>query len=776
MIEAARKFDPVSRPQRPVMRLAASLSQRSLWLLPLAVLASSIALAHWDRPAGLIGAAVACGLAGVFFVMRVIAGRQGLVLDQRLAQIAELVADDLTPSFVTDAGGRVLLQNRAASERYGLRREDGLVIALSELLASPATVVQRLGAKADRAGTAQEDIAITRGRVRLSVRRIDDDSHLWRLEERVTPGADPRGTGDRLPMLAVSRSGTVLYMNEALRRITGPAPRSLSALIGPAPVVSGAERRLVLAEGGTLRVCLAEIEGAAGRREIYVLPAPARDEADPTGFDTLPVAMLRLSVDGRIERMNTAARAMLGKVEPGTGLAQLLEGLGRPISDWIEDTVGGRIDRRPEVLRLRRPGAEEFLQVTLCRAAGGSGEGGLSLIAILADATQLKTLEAQISQSQKMQAIGQLAGGVAHDFNNLLTAIGGHCDLLKLRHDRGDPDFADLEQISQNANRAAALVSQLLAFSRKQTLHPQVLDLRELVVDLTHLLNRLVGEKVRLQLMQVPDLLPIRADPRQLEQVIVNLVVNARDAMPDGGTVRIETANTQLTQPVTRDRAEVPRGPYVVIRIIDSGTGIPPEHLSKIFEPFYTTKRGAEGTGLGLSTAYGIVKQSSGYLFVDSVMGQGSVFEIWLPALPAGTRDIAEPAPIAPPRRAQRMGQGTVLLVEDETPVRAFASRALRLKGYDVIEADCGEAALEILADRDLGIDLFVSDVIMPGLDGPAWVERALGARPQVPVIFMSGYAEDALEDRDARIGSAAFLQKPFSLADLTAIVEREIA
>ncbi|MEI4486615.1 ATP-binding protein [Frigidibacter sp. MR17.14] len=759
----------------PMVRTALALANRGLWLLPGAALAGLWALANWGSHAAVVASSVAAGLIGLSLVMRGLAALHGLRRDRALGGVATLVAADLAPSFVTlGAERRLVLQNRAATERYGLARDDGLEHALGEILANPGAVLQRLGAKVERHGSAREDFMTRRGQVRLSVRRIADQTHLWRLEESLDRGADPRSSADRLPMLAVSRAGTILYMNEALRRMVGRSPRTREALLGPESTAPGGESTITLADGSAARVIPVEIEGAAGRREIYLLPA--RDEAPLaglTGFDALPVAMLRLSVEGRILSMNPPARAMLGRVEPGTALAQVLEGLGRPIGDWVADTVNGRIDRRPEVLRLRRTGAEEFLQVTLCRS---QGEGEAALIAILADATQLKTLEAQIAQSQKMQAIGQLAGGVAHDFNNLLTAIGGHCDLLMLRHDRGDPDYADLDQIAQNTNRAAALVSQLLAFSRKQTLHLQVLDLRELVVDLTHLLNRLVGEKVSLGLTQAPDLLPVRADPRQLEQVLVNLVVNARDAMPDGGTVRIETSNHRLGRPMIRGRAEVPRGDYVLTRVIDTGTGIPPEHLGKIFEPFYTTKRGGDGTGLGLSTAYGIVKQSSGFIFVDSTPGQGTAFEIWLPALPAGTTEQPEPAPAVVPRRAARMGQGTVLLVEDETPVRAFAGRALRLKGYDVIEADCGEAALELLADPGLAIDLFVSDVIMPGLDGPAWVERALEDRPQVPVIFMSGYAEDALEDRDARIGAAAFLQKPFSLAELSAIVERELA
>lgn len=373
-----------------------------------------------------------------------------------------------------------------------------------------------------------------------------------------------------------------------------------------------------------------------------------------------------------------------------------------------------------------------------------------------------------------MQAIGQLAGGVAHDFNNLLTAISGHCDLLLLRHDAGDPDYGDLIQIHQNANRAASLVGQLLAFSRKQNLMPEIIDLRDALADLTHLLNRLVGEKVSLTLTQDAGLRSIRADKRQLEQVIMNLVVNARDAMPEGGDIRIETGNVTLREPLVRDRATLPPGAYVSIRVIDAGCGIAPEKLTKIFEPFYTTKRPGEGTGLGLSTAYGIVKQTGGYIFVDSVPGEGTTFTLYFPAHDRPAAELRPAAPEPPPLPA-RKAEGVVLLVEDEAPVRAFASRALRLRGYSVLEADSAEAALNLLSDPDLSVDLFLTDVIMPGKDGPTWVREALASRPKTKVVFVSGYAEDAFSEHQAAIPNSVFLPKPFSLNDLTNVVQRQL-
>ncbi|MEO1798295.1 MAG: ATP-binding protein, partial [Pseudomonadota bacterium] len=392
--------------------------------------------------------------------------------------------------------------------------------------------------------------------------------------------------------------------------------------------------------------------------------------------------------------------------------------------------------------------------------------------------------------SQKMQAIGQLAGGVAHDFNNLLTAIAGHCDLLLLRHDNTDPDYGDLMQIHQNTNRAASLVSQLLAFSRKQNLRPEALDMRETLADMGHLLNRLVGERVVLEQADPGDLPPIRADKRQLEQVLMNLVVNARDAMPDGGRINISTEAINLTEPMERGRALVPAGDYILVHVRDEGVGIPKEKQAQIFEPFFTTKKVGEGTGLGLSTAYGIVKQSGGFIFVESAPGVGTTFTLYFPVAEVEAEPVAPALPAAAalptkgpaPNRAANgaspasaSAKGTVLLVEDEAPVRAFASRALRLRGFTVLEADSAEAALSTLKDESVKVDIFVTDVVMPGQDGPSWVREALRERPDTKVVFVSGYAKETFSDRQASIPNSVFLAKPFSLNELTNVVQNAL-
>jgi two-component system cell cycle sensor histidine kinase/response regulator CckA len=395
------------------------------------------------------------------------------------------------------------------------------------------------------------------------------------------------------------------------------------------------------------------------------------------------------------------------------------------------------------------------------------------VIAVLNDATSLKSLEQQVTQSQKMQAIGQLAGGVAHDFNNLLTAISGHCDLLLLRHEQSDEDYADLIQISQNANRAAALVGQLLAYSRKQTMRPEIMDIREMLSDLTHLLNRLVGERVRLTVSNMADLHAVRADKRQLEQVVMNLVVNARDAMPDGGEIRITSENLMLDEALQRDRAELPAGRYVKVSVADEGVGISEENRQKVFEPFYTTKKLGEGTGLGLSTVYGIVKQTGGFIFVTSREGEGTVFDLLLPA----HDHVAPPrAPSEQDAKGRERTEGVVLLVEDEAPVRAFASRALKMRGVSVLEAGSAEEALEVLEDEALQVDVFVTDVVMPGRDGPSWVREALEKRPGTKVVFVSGYAPETFGEINREIPEATFLAKPFSLTELTETVQRQLS
>ncbi|MEE9429361.1 MAG: ATP-binding protein [Paracoccaceae bacterium] len=708
-------------------------------------------------------------------LIAVLARRQLRQRENLFHTVSTFVELDASPSFTTDHEGRIGYRNRAAIERFGAANQSTLIATLGNIFASPTATLFRLQNKASEKGAAQEDVVMRRGHMRLSVHQIGPGGFLWRLEDILERGsAGPSADGISLPMLTISKSDTILFMNEAMRRLINGRQTKLDRVFNDLPLASGKNHEIAGPEG-PVSALVSVVEGSAGRKEVFLLPATNVVENRPETlepFEALPVALLKVAPDGQILVCNRLARDLLATQEPnGLYLGDLVEGLGRLVSDWLAEAAGHPGELRSEFVRASRQTKDVYLQINLT-AVVENGEN--LLVAVLNDATKLKTLEAQFVQSQKMQAIGQLAGGVAHDFNNLLTAISGHCDLLLLRHDEGDPDYGDLIQINQNSNRAASLVGQLLAFSRKQTLKPQVLDLRDILDDLAHLLNRLVGEKVTLTLAHDPELLNIRADKRQLEQVIMNLVVNARDAMPEGGDVKIETRVESLAEAFEKDRAMVPPGDYIVVSVSDQGVGIAPDKLPKIFEPFFTTKRTGEGTGLGLSMAYGIVKQTGGYIFAESAVGAGTCFTLYFPATMQGLPQESPKAKVAPKPSHLNSG-GVVLLVEDEAPVRAFASRALKMRGYTVLEAENAEEALKTLEDKTLNIDVFVTDVIMPGMDGPSWVAKALVDRPGVKVVFVSGYAEESFSEQQARIPNSVFLPKPFSLNELTATVQDQI-
>ncbi len=685
----------------------------------------------------------------------------GLRLARRLSAALAPIAhfDGLPePVFLTDLAGRPRGRNPAAP-RQGF---------LESWLPDPAAAIYQLGREARTNGLAR--MPATDGLHQVVVSRLGRRRLLWRVE-RLARADTGGGSAAALPAawLRVAADGTVQDVNPAAVELLGTRPERLDAVISDPPLRPDGVHMLAGSGRAVRAVALDGDED--GVRDVLLVPLGDAEIAGlvPDHFlEELPVGLARLEADGRLVYANRAARQLLGeRAEPGVVVTELIEGLGRPITERLDDTMRGRALGRSEVARGMAGGEEIFLQVAFTRTVL---DGTPSVLAVLSDATELKTLEAQFVQSQKMQAVGQLAGGVAHDFNNLLTAINGHCDLLLMRHDVADVEHGDLMQIRQNANRAAALVRQLLAFSRKQTLRPTVIGLHDTLSELSHLLNRLLTDRVTLRIEHAPDLKPVRVDERQFEQVIMNLVVNARDAMPHGGEVRITTRNLHLDRDLSRDRAVILKGDYVVIEVADSGTGIPDGKLHKIFEPFYTTKQVGEGTGLGLSTAYGIIKQTGGFIFAESPPGKGAVFTIYLPAY---EKTAIAPPPDPEPRRPRDLsGRGIVMLVEDEDAVRSFAARALQLRGYTVIEAASGEEALDILEDASLHIDIMVSDVIMPGLDGPAWVREARKVRPDTKVIFVSGYAEDAFSGGESGVPGAAFLPKPFTLPELTGKVK----
>jgi two-component system, cell cycle sensor histidine kinase and response regulator CckA len=766
----------VRRPILPPARFGVlrSFAVQAWLLLAAAVVAGEFASSFQTPALQVLVGAGAATLLCLALAVRFILVPDAIGLSREPALLQKILANDAAPCFTTDAEGEIGYQNAAAERRFGASDGRSLAAALGDHFVSPGAVLYRLQMRADASGSATEDVVTRRGHTRLSVHRVGKAQFLWRLEEMMEQASPGRGAETlSLPMLVAGKTGTILFMNDAMRRLLGARHKRLEQIfVGPLP--RSGQEVLVTTQIGQVRAVLAEVDGPGERREIFLLPVSERPVVDAVRaeFNNLPVALIILAVDGSLQAANTAARDLLRLPEGAAlRLSDLLEGLGRSITDWIGDVLAERIPGGTEVLRVRNAESETFVQITLRRIVE---DGRPAVLAVLDDATALKTLEAQFVQSQKMQAIGQLAGGIAHDFNNLLTAISGHCDLLLLRQMPDSPEYADLVQIRQNANRAASLVGQLLAFSRKQTLRPEHIDLYEVLSDLTHLLNRLIGERMRLELRQAKGLGRIHADKRQLEQVIINLVVNARDAMSPGSTISITTEAITLKEEMRRDRALVPPGDYALIRVADTGHGIPPDRTEKIFEPFYTTKRPGEGTGLGLSTAYGIVKQSGGFIFVDSVLGKGTTFLLYFPintSLPEAR--VAPPATVT--RMVARKGEGVVLLVEDEAPVRAFASRALRLRGYTVLEADSAESALTLLDDPLVEVDIIVTDVVMPGMDGPSWVRKALETRPNVKVVFVSGYAEDSITESQHRIANSVFLPKPFSLNDLTTTVQGQL-
>jgi nitrogen-specific signal transduction histidine kinase/ActR/RegA family two-component response regulator len=388
-------------------------------------------------------------------------------------------------------------------------------------------------------------------------------------------------------------------------------------------------------------------------------------------------------------------------------------------------------------------------------------------LAVFTDLSELKRLEKQLLQAQKMEAVGRLTAGIAHDFNNLLTVIMGFAQLMKLQLVPGDPLREPLDKIISAGGSAASLIQQLMASSRQQVLQPQVLQLNAVLERLGTMLRRIIGEDVALEMAPSGDLWPVNVDPTQLQQVIANLVVNAREAMPQGGRLRIETANVTLDESQAAGIVEGRPGDYVTMRVSDTGQGISPEVQAHIFEPFYTTK--SQGTGLGLATVYGILAQSGGFIHLQSVEGQGTTFTVYLP----GARGEAEPVAARPHAAAAPRGTETILLVEDSAEVREYAGEVLCGQGYTVLEANCGREALRKAADHAGHIHLLMTDVVMPDMSGRVVARRLADMRPDLKTLFMSGYTDDVLETRGALGAGAAFLQKPFSALDLAHTVRR---
>jgi two-component system cell cycle sensor histidine kinase/response regulator CckA len=542
-------------------------------------------------------------------------------------------------------------------------------------------------------------------------------------------------------------------------------------------------------------------DGAPGPSRTLVISRARDERSDPERaaevrfmrfFDHTPMAIATVDRGGAVVRANARYAKLAQALSTDAAAAKSIFRAVSPrdrnlLIAAITQAAEGQADI-PQVEVMLDGQKERFGQFFVTAVEESERETEAAIVYML-ETTERRTLENQINQSQKMEMVGQLAGGIAHDFNNVLSAIMMANDFLLNAHKPTDPSFQDIMQIKQNATRAATLVRQLLAFSRRQTLRPQVLDLGDALSDLTMLLRRLIGEKVKLDLIHGRDLWPVKVDVSQFEQVVVNLAVNARDAMPDGGKLTVRTANVAAEEAAQAAYKGMPVADYVRIDISDTGTGIPAEIRDKIFEPFFSTKEVGKGTGLGLSTVYGIIKQTGGFVYVDSEVGEGTSFRIFLPRhhveqeaqvehhLTNGAAKEAVSAAGAEAKpRADMTGQGTILLVEDEEGLRALNARGLRSRGYSVIEASNGVEAMEELEACNGEVDLVVSDVVMPEMDGPTLLKAMRERNPEIKIIFVSGYAEDAFEKSLPENQQFAFLPKPFTLSQLVAAVKETMA
>ena len=720
---------------------------------------------------------------------------------------------------VTDRAGRLVCANSRYEAWFGI------AVAPPRLTLDPAAIerLDRAARSAWRDGEAVADSLEGGGgldggdkRWRAEIRRSGrgEDFLIWTFAPVIRADAAAEAAqaiagklgkvlGEAgLQAAVVAPDGAILAANTSfIQRAAGDAAASLIGTQFVTHLRSDDQDRIYFAREGRKSPPLRLVHLPLFDPDAGVAPDPARDPAAMILLESgvgggegqagipqieallsrLPLGLAMCERDGRFLFANEAFLRAAGhddRIAPPYPSDLVIREDKGALADAVRRYAQGSPSAGDMAIRLRSSPEEP---VTLS-IAGVRGLGEGSVLLSLKDSSEETRLKRQIAQATKMQAVGQLAGGVAHDFNNVLTAIIGFCDLMLLRHTPGDSDYDDIQQIRANSNRAASLTRQLLAFSRQQTLRPQVLQLPDVVSDVSQMLKRLLGERIALAVDHDRDLGAVRADKTQLEQVIVNLAVNARDAMHgagskgggDGaGTLRLATRRVTASQVRAMKSDVLPVADYTALIVSDTGSGIPPENIGKIFEPFFTTKDLGKGTGLGLSTVYGIVKQSGGFIFAESETApsphSGTTFSIYLPVHVPDPAD--KPAPAAPtPAPAAWSGGGRILLVEDEDTVRAVAERALVRAGFTVTAACDGEEGLEHI-QAGAAFDLVVSDVVMPVMDGPAMARAIRALRPALPFLFMSGYAEEQLR-REIDIPNMHFLPKPFSVAQIGEAVE----
>jgi two-component system cell cycle sensor histidine kinase/response regulator CckA len=801
------------------------ISRASDWVLVAVALAISVAAVWFASRDVLATAAFAAGLAFLGAVALVVSRRRAgpvetlTTLPDWSVTIAAIEQRGVAVA-ITDRAGRLVCANARYSEWFGEEHAPAQIEADApsvERLERAARGAWRDGeARIDLIESGEAGAARWRGTVARAGR--GEDHQVWRFEpiETIDPVEDLvtrlSGKGGR----TLARAGIAVALVNSDGTIRGASEGFALSASGDRSVdLIGHDFVSLLRQDSDDRLSWAR-EGPNGHPlTLYQVPLVDPDAINPDP-DTAPILMFLveagIGVGGSTSEPSAAVphlEALLGQLPLGLAMADrdgrllfanaaFMRAAGREGEApprYPTDLVA-RDDKSAVSDAIRRfgqgPAASGDIAIRLAAQpdepvslslAGVRGLGEAAVLLGLTDSSEETRLKRQVAQATKMQAVGQLAGGVAHDFNNVLTAILGTCDLMLMRHTPGDSDYDDIQQIRANSNRAASLTRQLLAFSRQQTLRPEVLQLPDVVSDVSQMLRRLIGEKIQLVVTHDRDLGPVRADPSQLEQVIVNLAVNARDAMLSHKsapgvpvTNRLTLATRRVTTADVRAMQSeiVPAGDYTALVVEDTGAGIAPEHLGKIFEPFFTTKeqgRGGAmgGTGLGLSTVYGIVKQSGGFIFADSELGKGTRFTVYLPVHREAPGAVAKAAAPVPEQESEWAGGGRILLVEDEDSVRLVAERALTRQGYAVTPARDGEDGLEALKAAlaaGEGFDLVVSDVVMPGLDGPAMARELRKLASDLPVLFMSGYAESQLRS-EIDIARMPFIAKPFSVQQL---------
>jgi len=777
---------------------------------------------------------------GIFFVFAFVAGQirfsERTPTADMLTSIAHLQAEG---QLLTAMDGTILYANQAASDLLG-RDEAGELQPLEScftMTPSGAEILFRL-IRANQRQEARSEVVMlpalkpgdSRDRwFRLDVKPfglVDRPGYtgkaaLWSFTE-ITD--EKRQAGEQIKdlrsELAIYRQlaagvcvfhadGAIRHINSNLLHNLGhaanAAPRHLGELL-PRHSIEHIQKAVTHSPGQVSRGLDIDFITAAGERwpaechvsaeqssedvrtaALIVHPRAAENDLDQDAefgdiFRTAPFGIALVDAEGCLKTINPAFARLSG--------ASFTTLIGKSVEQAFEfdaDSLGAS-QLASSLDAARRGKAEipavevatgqdgEFARRIFIQSLGRGKSENAPVILYVTDATEERELGQKFAQSQKMEAIGKLAGGIAHDFNNVLTAIIGFSDLLLANHRPSDHAYKNIQNIRSSANHAAGLVKQLLAFSRQQTLEPEILQLGELVTDLSVILNRLLGEKVDLKISSGRDLWAVKADRNQLNQVVINLAVNARDAMPEGGRLTVRTKNIGERESQKLSDSGVVVGQYVMIEVEDTGSGMPPEVMAKIFEPFFTTKDVGKGTGLGLSTVYGIIKQTGGYVFADSTPGRGTTFRVYLPRHILNDQDRETDTKVAPSDRPLDLtGHGRVLVVEDEDAVRIFATEALRRQGYEVLQACDGLEALDILEECNNEVDLVVSDVKMPEMDGPTLYKELRKTNPTIKFVFVSGYADDAFDKTLDANADYTFLQKPYTLAQIAEVVKSQL-